>query len=295
MSSSVVVSPRPRAAVAGHGRRAAACSPRLLLLGRLPRRLRLGCRRPSRRPRRRTSRSGRPGPLPCERARARRRAPCAIRRATGDAFTRPLPSPSRSASGSGSASLLLGRDRLGLLDALDARPPAASAPPSSPARSPARRLRAVLGRPRSAALRPLAAAALADLRDRRRRPASVSPSWATIFSTPGLVGLVGHVGLVGLDLDELLAALDLVPVGLEPLEDRALLHGVGQAGHRDIGHARKGIRQAAQAAMRSCSPGASGSVNLNVAPPPGVGSTQIRPPWRSTIRRQVARPIPVPS
>src|SRR6185503_118078 len=53
------------------------------------------------------------------------------------------------------------------------------------------------------------------------------------------VGLVGHVGLVGLDLDELLAALDLVPVGLQPLQDRALLHGVGQAGHRDVGHARQ--------------------------------------------------------
>ena len=73
---------------------------------------------------------------------------------------------------------------------------------------------------------------------------SVSPSWATIVSTPCLVGLVGHVGLVGLDLDELLAALDLVPVGLQPLEDRALLHRVGQAGHRDVGHAPQRIRRA---------------------------------------------------
>ena len=43
--------------------------------------------------------------------------------------------------------------------------------------------------------------------------------------------------------------LDLVPVGLQPLEDRALLHRVGQAGHRDVGHAaaaylaRAGARQ----------------------------------------------------
>ena len=60
------------------------------------------------------------------------------------------------------------------------------------------------------------------------------------------VGLVGHVGLVGLDLDELLAAFDLVPVGLQPLEDRALLHRVGQAGHRDVGHARQRTRKRAR-------------------------------------------------
>jgi|WetSurMetagenome_2_1015567.scaffolds.fasta_scaffold21247_3 hypothetical protein len=35
-------------------------------------------------------------------------------------------------------------------------------------------------------------------------------------------------------------------------------------------------------------------VNLNVAPSPGSLSTQILPPWRSTIRWQIARPIPVP-
>ena len=72
---------------------------------------------------------------------------------------------------------------------------------------------------------------------------SVSPSLATIAEHAVGVGLVGHVGLVGLDLDELLAALDLVPVGLQPLEDRALLHGVGQAGHRDVGHARQRTRK----------------------------------------------------
>ena len=68
---------------------------------------------------------------------------------------------------------------------------------------------------------------------------SVSPSFATIVERAVGVGLVGHVGLVRLDLDELFPALDLVPVGLQPLEDRALLHRVGQAGHRDIGHARQ--------------------------------------------------------
>jgi hypothetical protein len=50
------------------------------------------------------------------------------------------------------------------------------------------------------------------------------------------VGLVGHRGLVGLDLGELVAALDLVAVLLEPAQDRALLHRVGQAGHDDVGH-----------------------------------------------------------
>ena len=93
------------------------------------------------------------------------------------------------------------------------------------------------------------------------------------------VGLVGHVGLVRLDLDELFALGDLVAVGLEPLQDRALLHGVGQAGHGDVGHA----------------PQATGSVKRKTAPPPSRSSIQIRPPWRSTILRQIARPIPVPS
>ena len=38
-----------------------------------------------------------------------------------------------------------------------------------------------------------------------------------------------------------------------------------------------------------------GSVKKNVLPSPGADSTQMRPPWRSTIRRQVASPIPVPA
>ena len=95
------------------------------------------------------------------------------------------------------------------------------------------------------------AAALADLRDRladRERVALLGHD----LERPRLVGLVGHVGLVRLDLDELLALGDLVAVGLEPLEDRALLHGVGQAGHRDVGHGRQ----------------ATGSVKRKTVPPP---------------------------
>src|SRR5215218_8928882 len=64
------------------------------------------------------------------------------------------------------------------------------------------------------------------------------------------VGLVRHRRLVGLDLDELLALGDIVAVGLEPLEDRALLHGVGQARHGDVGHARDAICRAAASASR---------------------------------------------
>ena len=38
----------------------------------------------------------------------------------------------------------------------------------------------------------------------------------------------------------------------------------------------------------------SGSVSLNTLPPPGLGSVQRRPPWRSSVRREMARPSPVP-
>ncbi len=37
-----------------------------------------------------------------------------------------------------------------------------------------------------------------------------------------------------------------------------------------------------------------GTVNDTVEPRPGVDSTQIFPPWRSTIFLQIARPMPVP-
>src|SRR5262249_14251192 len=51
---------------------------------------------------------------------------------------------------------------------------------------------------------------------------------------PGQVGLVDHVGLVGLDLDQLLTDGHLVAHPLQPLEDGALLHRVGQPGHDDL-------------------------------------------------------------
>ena len=37
-----------------------------------------------------------------------------------------------------------------------------------------------------------------------------------------------------------------------------------------------------------------GSVNENVLPWPGSLSTQMRPPWYSTISLQIGRPRPVP-
>ena len=40
--------------------------------------------------------------------------------------------------------------------------------------------------------------------------------------------------------------------------------------------------------------GSAGSSTTNVAPPPGVGSTVMRPPWASTKPRLMARPRPVP-
>src|SRR3954462_6529494 len=41
--------------------------------------------------------------------------------------------------------------------------------------------------------------------------------------------------------------------------------------------------------------GQRGRVKRNALPPPSAGSTQMRPPWASTTRRQTARPIPTPS
>ena len=115
----------------------------------------------------------------------------------------------------------------------------------------------VVRRPSSSASSPasssvvLVLVGLVVLVARRRRPTTPPPSpiFAIVSPTgervallghdlerPRLVGLVGHVGLVRLDLDELFALGDLVAVGLEPLEDRALFHRVGQAGHGDVGH-----------------------------------------------------------
>ena len=44
----------------------------------------------------------------------------------------------------------------------------------------------------------------------------------------------------------------------------------------------------------TCRSTRTGSVNRKVEPRPRVDSTQIRPPWSSTIRLAIARPRPVP-
>ena len=145
----------------------------------------------------------------------------AIRRATGDALARPPlpPPPARRARPRPSAGRRLGA--------------------SAGARGSASLLAAfglaALGSLRRVVSADGAVAAAADRRDRRADGERVA-LLGDDLQRPLLVGLVRHVGLVGLDLDELLALGDLVPVGLEPLEDRALLHRVGQAGHRDVGH-----------------------------------------------------------
>ena len=59
---------------------------------------------------------------------------------------------------------------------------------------------------------------------------SVVPSGAMIWRTPARLRRVRHSGLVGLDLEQVLSSLHLLAVGLEPGQDRALLHRVGQLG-----------------------------------------------------------------
>ena len=48
------------------------------------------------------------------------------------------------------------------------------------------------------------------------------------------------------------------------------------------------------AVVPAAAPAATGRLNENVLPWPGVLSTQMRPPWCSTISRQMGSPSPVP-
>jgi hypothetical protein len=63
----------------------------------------------------------------------------------------------------------------------------------------------------------------------------------------------------------------------------------------ELGPASTGRGALPDPAQRDCSSGAAESVKRNALPPPSAGSTQMRPPWASTIRRQTASPIPMPS
>ena len=55
------------------------------------------------------------------------------------------------------------------------------------------------------------------------------------------------------------------------------------------------LREKAQILSAEAYNSALGIVNLNKEPAPGFDSTQMRPPYLSTIRWQIASPIPVPS
>ena len=189
----------------------------------------------------------------------------AMRRATGDAFTR-SPSP---------APLPLGARVLVAVPPDWVSPPPSPPPPpprARPSRRPPRRRRPrrLAPRPRRAApprrRRPLPRrprprsrrrrlpsprpatrrrrlavsarlARVADARDRLADRQRVALLGHDLDQRAVGVGVVGHVGLVGLDLHERLAALDLAALLDQPLEDGALLHRVGQARHRDVaGH-----------------------------------------------------------
>ena len=202
-----------------------------------------------------------PGPEPSSRA-SSTPSSRAMRRATGDAFTRPpLPLGARSlVAVPPPASRRRRRPRQrrrGLALRSPRRRPARALrprPPRPPRRLPRRfgsrrpRLPRRLGSRRSASRRaprpwpspaPCRFAArlarIADARDRLADRQRVALLGHDLDQRAVGVGLVGHVGLVGLDLHERLAALDLAALLDQPLEDGPLLHRVGQAGHRDVG------------------------------------------------------------
>ena len=114
----------------------------------------------------------------------------------------------------------------------------------------------------------------------------------------GRIGLVGHRGLVGLDLCELVALGDLVPVGLQPLQDRALLHGVGQPRHRDLGHRRRTLSRSLGVHV-TCQKVRTRSIRSARAPPPrararrrrGTPRRPPRPPVRSRTPRSRASAV----
>ena len=66
-------------------------------------------------------------------------------------------------------------------------------------------------------------------------PTGTSPSATAIFSsTPRGLGLDLLRHLVGVELVERLALLDLVALGLEPLDDRAGLHALAEPRELDL-------------------------------------------------------------
>ena len=174
-----------------------------------------------------------PGPEPSSRA-SSTPSSRAMRRATGDAFTRP-PSP------------LLGARSLVAVPAWVSPPPSpapatALASPSAAAPTGSRCSCSASSPAFSSSGSAFSCfagfsprlARLADARDQLADGERVALLGHDLDQRAVGVGLVGHVGLVRLDLHERLAALDLAALLDQPLEDRALLHRVGQAGHRDV-------------------------------------------------------------
>ena len=212
--------------------------------------------------------------MPCSRA---------MRRATGEALRAPAVAVRRRRRRAARRPRGLGlRRRRGRLGAWRPRGAAGGA---SLGRAVARRLGLLrrLGR-RAVAGRRLAAGADArdDLADGQRVALLGDDR-----QRAGAVGLVGHRGLVGLDLDELVAAGDLVALGLEPLEDRALLHRVGEARHDDVGHATDATHEPPRVARTSAQFDAA---SRRVRSSAGIGRAKRKPcptsqPSASTARR----------
>ena len=129
----------------------------------------------------------------------------------------------------GSAPLAVGASIAASTSRLTIRPRGPAAGRATAQRRSRPRLRQPAARPATPRLRPVATV-------RAHRLASGWPATSSSAIAPpsamvvalgdepaqdaGTLGLVGHRRLVGLDLDELVAALDLVAVGLQPVDDR---------------------------------------------------------------------------
>src|SRR5262249_43336315 len=161
----------------------------------------------------------------------------AIRLAIGEAFTRPSAPPpageavaGASATGGGARGAAPGGSRGG---------PPSSAPAlrggSSPA-PPPRGAAPAAPPPRPGPPRPVTSdlRGLPNPRDGIADRQGVALLRQHFDEGPGEIRLVDHVGLIGLDLDQLLADGHVVADGLEPLENRSLLHRVREPGHDDL-------------------------------------------------------------
>ena len=197
---------------------------------------------PARRPARR---SARPDPCP-RRCRAPTPRSRAIRRASGDARTRDPGSASvavrlrlglrrripRLGRRSGGAGLRVGRRRGRLRRRLWRA--------SAPARAAGFGARLLRRRGRGAS----APAPPSDSTAITAPTGADSPSGVRISASDALVvRLELHVRLVGLDLREDVADGDAIAPLLQPADDLALLHGVGELRHEDVGHRRRSARR----------------------------------------------------